>query len=132
MDSKGGNQILPALPIKVGLYISDIAGSCTSLSALYGHVYAIKWAHEFCGVEDPYKHSFPRTIIDDAKRLLMPRKNLKDYLSVHMLINIRHKFATRGSIKRVILKIDGPPGDKFMFEDFLGHDRRNETSCKYP
>ena len=62
-------------------------------------VYAIKWAHEFCGVEDPCKNSFPRTIIDGAKRSLKPRKNFKDYVSVHILINICHKLGKTGVLR---------------------------------
>ena len=51
------------------------------------------------------------------------------YLSERAFINVAF---LKSMYYFIILKIDGPPGDKFMFEDFLGHDRRNETSCKYP
>ena len=67
LDLEG--ESLPGSPIGVGLFLSELAKSPTSASTINAHFYAMKWAHNLCGLDDPTKHSFPLTMLEAAKRL---------------------------------------------------------------
>ena len=44
-------ESLPGSPIGVGLFLSELAKSVTSASTINAHFYAIKWAHNLCGLD---------------------------------------------------------------------------------
>ena len=74
----------PGSPTNVGLYLSQISECATSVSTLNAHYYAIKWAHNLCGFDDPTSHPFPTSILNSAKRKIgkpvVPKEIMTDVL----------------------------------------------------
>ena len=92
--SNGFENYLPATPSLVGYFFAEKSCFYRSISTLNSYVYGIRWAHEFCGFADPTKGALPKTVIEGAKRKVLPRKNPKDYVVSATLLEICLKFAT--------------------------------------
>ena len=61
---------LPASPITIGLFLTEIISTKPSTSTLDAYMYAIKWAHEVCGLEDPTIAPFPALVYKGGLRTL--------------------------------------------------------------
>ena len=92
--SEYGNSALPASPASVGLFITKIALSAKSVSALDAHFYALKWAHNFCGEADPTDHQFPKMILEGAKRSLVSLTPEKNPITAPMIIQLCNRLCT--------------------------------------
>ena len=62
---KGGIPI-PASPILVAMYITDLMRKMSTYSVIVSTVYSIKWAHCLKGVDDPTDNSYVKNLLDSA------------------------------------------------------------------
>ena len=67
-SDKDVQQVSPADPSTVGLFLAETVLKSKSLSTFYAHVYAVRWAHEIRGLPDPTCQPFPKSVIEGAKR----------------------------------------------------------------
>ncbi|MCG8049358.1 MAG: tyrosine-type recombinase/integrase [Candidatus Thiodiazotropha endolucinida] len=82
--SKGGCA-LPASPIHVALYITDLLDNGRSNSVVSSALYGIKWAHKMCDLQDPTNNAFVTNLIEAAKRISVKRVNKKQPVTSEML-----------------------------------------------
>ena len=95
-----GLGFLPASGVTVGLYLTDLVGSSTSLSRFYGCVYGIKWAHRWCGFEDPTQHHLPSLVIEAAKRRLSKKVQIKVPLTPKIIRLLLEKFWDISNVRK--------------------------------
>ena len=87
IEPKGGSAI-PASPIHVSLYLSEMIDKKCSYSVISSTVYSIKWAHVLQGIDDPTENSFVATLLESAKRTLSKPVTKKDPIDADVLKNI--------------------------------------------
>lgn len=63
--SKGGRS-LPASPIHVALYLTDLLESGRSESVVSSALYGIKWAYRICDLQDPTNNAFVSNLVEAA------------------------------------------------------------------
>jgi hypothetical protein len=52
-----GQNAVPAQPVHVALYLTNLLKNGSTYHPVYNAVYGIKWAHEINGLDDPTKNS---------------------------------------------------------------------------
>lgn len=87
IESKGGVAI-PAMPIHVCLFLSDLIDKKCSFSVITAAVYSIKWAHGLKGLSDPTDNSFVKNLIESVKRTLSKPITKKEPIPVDVLKDI--------------------------------------------
>ena len=93
---------LPAGETTVGLYLAELAETFRSVSVANAHIYAIKWAHDSCGVKDPTSHSFVQMITEGAKRSIIPSPSQKLCFDTSLVSEICGKFCNANSSLREV------------------------------
>ena len=83
---------MPASPIHIALYLSNLLDSGSTYSTVSSAVYSIKWAHEMCGQIDPTNNSFVESLVESAKRTAKPVVNKKDPVTTDILIRLCSMF----------------------------------------
>ena len=84
---KGGSAI-PASPIHVSLYLSEMIDKKCFYGVISATVYTIKWTHVLQGIDDPTENSFVTTLLESAKRTLSKLVTKKDPIDADVLKNI--------------------------------------------
>lgn len=84
---KGGSA-LPASPIYVALYVTDLIDRRLSASVISATVYAIKWAHNLCNYSDPTDNMFIKNLLETAKRCCSKPTVKKEPVTSEMLIQL--------------------------------------------
>lgn len=69
ITSKGGSA-LPASPVHIALYLTELIDSKSSFNVISATVYSIKWMHSLKGLTDPTDNSFVLNMLESAKRTL--------------------------------------------------------------
>ena len=91
---------MPIQSTEVCLYIAEVADSCTSISSLNAHIYAIKWAHSVCGVEDPTKADTVVLAAEGARRSMAKASRVKLPFPTETVEKICSRFGADGSTLR--------------------------------
>ena len=91
---------LPVAPMKVALYIADIAPTCTSASSVNAHVYGIKYAHTVCGAPDPTISSVVTLAVEGARRSGPKHKRKKSHFDLETVKKIVARYGREGASLR--------------------------------
>ena len=91
--SKGGCA-LPASPIHVALYLTDLLDSGSSDSVITSALYGIKWVHKTCDLQDPTDNAFVLNLVEAAKRFAVKSVKKKQPVTADMLKNLCAKYST--------------------------------------
>ena len=87
-----GHCALPAQPIHVSLYLTDLLNNGSTYHPVYNAVYGIKWAHEINGFSDPTTNSFVTSILEASKRVAPKKIDKKDPVTSETLIELCEMF----------------------------------------
>lgn len=91
--TKGGCA-LPANPIHVALYITELLDSGKSESVVTAALYGIKWVHKICSLPDPTNNMFVLNLVEAAKRISIKTVRKKQPVTADMLINLCAKYSS--------------------------------------
>lgn len=89
---KGGSAI-PASPVHIALYLTELIDKRTSDNVVSSTVYSIKWAHSLRNLPDPTDNMYIKNLLETAKRTLSKPVNKKDPITTDMLITLCDKYA---------------------------------------
>lgn len=84
--SKGGHSALPAEPILIAVYLTELLDSGSSHHVISSAVYGIKWAHGTIGFPDPTNNAFIKNLNESAKRTTGRRVVKKDAVSSDTIV----------------------------------------------
>ena len=87
-----GGRAIPAEPIHVALYLTSLIDEGKSPSVIQGAMYAIKWAHNLRGLQDPTANEFVINLIGTAKRQNYKKVSKKDILTNVQIISLCDKY----------------------------------------
>ena len=101
--SKFGVPVIPAKPLHIALFISELAKRSSEnnigVSPIESTVYAIKWGHAMAGIEAcPVSHPLVKFALEGAKRRLARPVQPKEPLSVSTVQAIATHFASSASL----------------------------------
>ena len=101
--SKIGVQIIPAKPLHVALFISELTvisvSNNTGISSIESVLYGIKWAHSLAGiVECPTSHPLVKSSLEGARRKLACPVQPKEPLSVDTVCRIADHYISSSSL----------------------------------
>ena len=99
--SKLGVPVIPAKPLHIALFISELAERFSKnnigISSIESTVYAINWGHAMAGIEAcPFSHPLVKLALEGAKRRLARPVQPKEPLSVCDAFCLK-RFAFRSS-----------------------------------
>lgn len=97
-----GGSALPASPIHIALYLTDLIDKQYSYSVISASVYSIKWAHSLKNLPDPTNNMFVTNLLESAKRTQSRSANKKEPVSSEMLISLCLKY--RESVDILIVR----------------------------
>ena len=101
--SKIGVPVIPAKPLHITLFISELAKRSSEnnigVSSIESAVYVIKWGHAMAGIEAcPVSHPLVKFALEGAKRRLARPVQPKEPLSVSTVQAIATHFASSASL----------------------------------
>lgn len=85
---------LPARPILVAKYMTEILDSGYSYHTVSSIYYGIKWAHKLNGFKDPTKNSFVKNLLESSKRTAKKPTQKKDPIPVETIVELCDKHKT--------------------------------------
>ena len=88
-----GGSALPASPIHVALYLTDLIDKQYSFSVVSSSLYSIKWAHSLKNCTDPTNNAFVRNLLESAKRSQTKHSTKKQPFTSESLISLCMKYA---------------------------------------
>ena len=72
--SKLGVSVLPAVPLQVALYLTELVGHAVrnghSVSVTESAAYSIQWGHRLAGLDSPTVHPLVKGVVEGARRKL--------------------------------------------------------------
>ncbi|MEW8548151.1 MAG: tyrosine-type recombinase/integrase [Candidatus Thiodiazotropha sp.] len=95
--SKGGCA-LPANPIHVALYLTELLDSGNSDSVITSALYGIKWVHKTCDLQDPTDNTFVSNLVEAAKRIAVRSVKKKQPVTVDMLKSLCAKYSSSSDL----------------------------------
>ena len=105
--SKIGVQVIPAKPLHVALFISELTvisvSNNTGISSIESVLYGIKWGHSLAGIVDyPSSHPFDKSSLEGARRKLarpvQPKELIIIFLAVLSLSFVFFSFSWLASL----------------------------------
>lgn len=84
---------IPASPIVVSLYLTQLIDNKCSYSVVSATVYSIKWAHSLKNLADPTDNMFVKNLLEASRRRLTRTVNKKEPVTSEMLIDLCLKYA---------------------------------------
>ena len=102
-DSKFGVSVIPAKPLHIALFISELTAvsisNNTGISPIQSVVYSIKWGHSLAGiVECPTGHPLVKSSLEGARRKLARPVQPKEPLSVDTVLRIAEYYISSSSL----------------------------------
>ena len=94
---KNGYDVMPAQPIHIALFLTELLDKCITYSVISSIVYSIKWVHRINGENDPTENGFVTNLLESAKRLRSSKVTKKDVVTTDMLIELCSSNATKNS-----------------------------------
>jgi len=92
ISSKGGLAV-PASPIHVALYLTDLIDKHVSSSVISASLYSIKWAHSLRNLPDPTANACVKNLLESAKRTLSKPVSRKEPISLESLKELCEKYS---------------------------------------
>jgi integrase len=92
IKSKGGNSV-PASPILIAMYLTELIDKKCSYAMVSSTVYGIKWAHSLRNLPDPTDNLFIKNLLETSKRLYSKPVNKKESVSTEMITELCAKYA---------------------------------------
>lgn len=122
---KEGFECLPAQPVHVALYITQLLDQGSSSHVVNHAIYSLKWAHELHGFADPTSNSYVKCLQEAAKRIATPKVTRKDPVSSDILIRLCNLYieSTDVLIVRDLAMI------LLSFAAFLRYDELSSLKC---
>ena len=101
--SKIGVQVIPAKPLHVALFISELTvisvNNNTGISNIESVLYGIKWGHSLAGIVDcPTSHPLVKSSLEGARRKLARPVQPKEPLSVDTVCRIADHYISSSSL----------------------------------
>lgn len=124
ISSKGGSAI-PALPIHICLYLTELMDKSAPCSIVISTIYSIKWAHSLKNLPDPTNNMFVNNLVEAAKRTLSKPVQKKDPITTDMLITLCTKYED----SRDILVVRDLCMILVAFSAFLRYDELSNLRC---
>jgi hypothetical protein len=91
ITSKGGSA-LPASPVCIALYLTDLMNRGCSNHVISSTLYGIKWVHSLNNLQDPTENHFVKNLVESAKRTLSRHVNKKQPVTKDLLIELCSKY----------------------------------------
>ena len=86
-------QSVPADPIHVTIFISNLLDQNCLFSVISAVLYAIKWVHNINNFVDPTENGFVKSMLDAAKRLRSQPVKRKDVVTSDRLVALCDQYA---------------------------------------
>ena len=101
--SKIGVQVIPAKPLHVALFISELTvisvSNNTGISSIESVLYGIKWGHSLAGIVDcPTSHPLVKSSLEGARRKFAHSVQPKGPLSVDTVCEIADHYISSSSL----------------------------------
>lgn len=96
-NSENINSI-PAQPIHVALFLTQLIDKKCSNNVVESSVYAIKWAHKLRGLSDPTSNPYITNLLESAKRQNSKPRIKKDIITSQHIIGLCEKYAESNNI----------------------------------
>ena len=101
--SKIGVQVIPAKPLHVALFISELivisVSNNTGISSIESVLYGIKWGHSLAGIVDcPTSHPLVKSSLEGARRKLARPVQPKEPLPVDTVCRIADHYISSSSL----------------------------------
>ncbi|KAK3099168.1 hypothetical protein FSP39_000438, partial [Pinctada imbricata] len=95
---------MPASDYHVSLYIISIMQSSGSVSKINQAIYAITWAHQIAGEDNPCETFMVKSVVEGAKRQLSKPVDKKDPVTPEMLLHLVKRFGLSSNLydKRIV------------------------------
>ena len=97
-QSKLGVPVLPAIPLQVALYLTELVNRAVceghSVSVIESASYSIRWGHRLAGMESSTGHPLVRGVVEGARRKLARPVQPKQPLSHDVIANITLSLST--------------------------------------
>lgn len=101
-ESKADIPTIPASPLHVALFLTDLYLSCTEKgtgpSTIESVVYAIRWAHSTAGLDPPTDHPIVQSTLEGAKRKLGRPVKPKEAVSLDLVTRLCNHYAGSSSL----------------------------------
>ena len=126
-----GYIYLPANPIHVTVYLSDLLDQRVSYGVIAAAFYAIKWVHNINNYQDPTENGFVKSLLDAAKRLRSNPVKRKDVINSKLLIQLCDQYigsAKLTDIRDLAMILIGYAG--LLRFDEISNIRSNDISFK--
>ena len=101
ITSKGGSAV-PASPVHVALFLTEMMDKKQSFNVISSTVYSIKWAHSLRDLPDPTDNLFVKNLVEASKRTLLKPVCKKEPISADALVTLCTKYS--GTLDIVILR----------------------------
>ena len=116
---------MPAEPIRVAVYITELLEGGSSHHVVSSAIYGIKWAHDMNGFTDPTNNAFVKNLHESAKRITGTKTVKKDAISSDLIIQLCDSFV--GNEDLLVVR------DLCMittaFAGFLRYDELSSIKC---
>lgn len=93
-----GGTALPASPIHVALYLTDLIDKHYSYSVISSAMYSIKWAHSLKNCTDPTNNAFVMNLLESAKRSQSKHIVKKQPFTSESLISLCMKYSDSSDV----------------------------------
>jgi len=101
-ESKADIPTIPASPLHVALFLTDLYLSCTEKgtgpSTIESVVYAIRWADSTAGLDPPTDHPIVQSTLEGAKRKLGRPVKPKEPVSLDLVTRLCNHYAGSSSL----------------------------------
>ena len=122
--SKGGTA-LPASPIHIALYLTDLLDRNKSESVLTSALYGIKWVHKIRGLNDPTDNIFVTNLVEASKRISKKIVRKKQPVTSDMI----KALCARYSASNELLEVRDLCMILLGFSGFLRFDELSSLRC---
>ena len=139
-QSKLGVPVLPAVPLQVALYLTELVERTVleshSASVIESASYSIRWGHRLAGIDSPTKHPLVKGVVEGARRKLarpvQPKQPLKHDSIAEITLTLGSASASLADIRFLFILLVGYAGvfrisevlsirvrDVTIFDDFM-------------
>lgn len=125
INAEGGSAI-PAEPVHVALYLTELIDKKCSVSVIQSAVYGIKWAHKVRGMSDPTDNHFVTNLMESCKRQNSVPVERKDIVTSEQIISLCEKYESSCDI----LVLRDLAMIVLCFSGFLRFDEVSSLRCK--
>ena len=124
--SAKGHSEMPAQPIHIALYFTQLLDNGQSFGVISSTRYAIKWFHEINGFHDPTDNGFVTNLVESAKRHATKKVIKKDPITVEVLKMLCDSY----SDSQDLLVIRDLSMILLAFSGFLRFNELSSITCK--